>query len=649
MYSAALLRALESGQMVHPDDRRRLDLAGVDRDTLVVSRKEALVGETLAEDEPELTGLPTFVLGRVDETPPAVPDLALERALGSGGMAIVWAARQSSLRRRVAVKELRHDRRTETARRALLREARVAGALEHPNIVPLHALGVTADGWPVLVMKYIEGTPWSEALCPLYAQEVPAKPEQIERHLRILIHVCKAIHFAHERGVVHRDLKPDNVMLGALDEVYVLDWGLAVELGDRDTAARGVQPIAGTPGYMAPEMAALNEGRIDRRTDVYLLGAVLHEIITGSKRHAGDTAVEQLSNAHLSVSVAYDRWVPEELAEIANTATARAAEDRYPTAEALGLAVEAFLRHRSSRSLASEADDRLAQLSNHASEERVEPGVWSQLSIEARFGYQQALREWPDNPDAAAALQRLRTVLVEYELHHENVRAAAALIEETEERDPKLEARLRALESTLAARKKDADDVAQLRFDRDFDRDASARRRLLLLNAVVLTGGAGAFFILRVLGIYTAGFPAVISFMALLCVVVGLSTRQARLRPSAEISVRMLNGVFITCLAVLVELNVAWFAGLNLVQAEGMAMMVAASGAAVLASSVDRRIGWSGLVLFATGIAIVASPGYRGLWIVLGGGVALAARLLAWRTTAAKQANVNQPRVAPPD
>ncbi|MBL4685986.1 MAG: serine/threonine protein kinase, partial [Nannocystaceae bacterium] len=609
--------------MVHLDYRRRLELAGVDSETLIVNRKGALSGETLAEAEPELTGLPTFVLGRADETPPAVPDLELERTLGSGGMAIVWAAKQCSLRRRVAVKELRHDRRTESARRALLREARVAGALEHPNIVPLHALGVTDDGWPVLVMKHIEGTPWSEALSPLYVDGTAAKPEQIERHLRILIHVCRATHFANERGVVHRDLKPANVMLGPLGEVYVLDWGLAVELGDPHIAAQGVQAIAGTPGYMAPEMAALEDGGIDRRTDVYLLGAVLHEIITGRKRHAGDTAVEQLSHAYHSVPATYERWVPEELARIANTATARAAEDRYQTAEALSLAIEAFLRHRSSRSLASEADDRLAQLQDHASRQRdVEPAVWSQLATEARFGYQQALREWPDNPDAVAGLQQLRTELVEYELHHENVRAAAALIDETEEPDPKLKVRLRALESTLAVRRKDADDFAQLRFDGNFNRNASTRHTLLLLNAVVLAGGAGVLFTLRVLGIYVAGFPAVIGLTVLLCVVAGLSTRRARLSPDPEISARMLNGVFITCLAVLVEFNFAWFAGLDLVQAEAMAMLVGAAGAAVLASSVDRRIGWSGLVLLLTGIAIVGIPAYRGLWIVLGGGVA---------------------------
>jgi len=149
----------------------------------------------------------------------------LER-LGRGGMGTVHLARQESLRREVAVKRLRPDTSNESTRQALIHEALVTGSLEHPNIVPIHALGRVDEAEPMLVMKRVEGVSWQTLIQQPEREAYRGhRPDRLRRHLDILKQVAQAVHFAHSRGVIHRDLKPENVMLGEYGEVYVVDWG----------------------------------------------------------------------------------------------------------------------------------------------------------------------------------------------------------------------------------------------------------------------------------------------------------------------------------------------------------------------------------------------------------------------------------------
>src|SRR5262249_2783401 len=155
----------------------------------------------------------------------------------------------------------------------LLTEAVITGSLEHPSIVPVHALGCDDAGRPVLVMKRIEGVCWRgmarDEHPPGWAAIDAAGGGRRTAHVANLMAVCNAMHFAHRRGVVHRDLKPGNVMIGSYGEVYVVDWGIAARI------EAGPSPVAlvGTPAYMAPEMVWGEAHRVDARTDVYLLGA----------------------------------------------------------------------------------------------------------------------------------------------------------------------------------------------------------------------------------------------------------------------------------------------------------------------------------------------------------------------------------------
>ena len=161
---------------------------------------------------------------------------ALERIIGRGGQAQVWRARDQSLGREVAIKEMRSaNRADEDLVQRFLTEAQITGQLEHPGIVPLHELGARPDGSPFYVMKLLRGNTLAKAIEEFHSlgPEVPGRLLKFRNLLRILIDICNAVAFAHNRGVIHRDLKPQNVVLGEFGEAIVVDWGIAKIVGTR--------------------------------------------------------------------------------------------------------------------------------------------------------------------------------------------------------------------------------------------------------------------------------------------------------------------------------------------------------------------------------------------------------------------------------
>ncbi|HEY6876928.1 MAG TPA: serine/threonine-protein kinase, partial [Polyangiales bacterium] len=315
------------------------------------------------------------------------PDYALRGPLGAGGMAVVWLAEQLPLAREVAVKCARDGDDAE-ASMLLLREATITGQLEHPNIVPVHALISVRDG-PAVVMKRLTGDTWDVL--------IRRGELSLERHLDIFTQVLNAVAFAHSRGVLHRDIKPSNVMIGEFGEVYLLDWGVARREGDPESDA-----IVGTPCYLAPEMA---EGKADERTDVFLLGATLHEVLTLEPRHRGLTPLELLYHAMHVEPYPY-RDVPEELAAICNRACARDPSARFASVNALRAAVAAFREHRAAWALSEAAEAELTQLVRAVDDRSVGDAAVQQRFVQARFGFETALRQWPESPEALAGLTR---------------------------------------------------------------------------------------------------------------------------------------------------------------------------------------------------------------------------------------------------
>ncbi|MFP6766471.1 MAG: protein kinase, partial [Planctomycetaceae bacterium] len=264
---------------------------------------------------------------------PREPEYELVKVLGEGGMGIVFTARQRSIDRDVAFKMLKPKTARDRDQRAkFLSEAVVTGELDHPNIVPIYDVGATADQALFYSMKKVQGIPWLDVI----------RDKSTSENLDILMRSADAVAFAHSRGVIHRDLKPENTMLGEFGEVLVMDWGLAYSTDEfsKSESVTASTSMGGTPAYMAPEMATGPVSKIGPHSDVYLLGAILFEIVTKRPPHAGKNAMKCLMAAARNQIRDPD---PDnctkndptgELMEIALKALETKPEDRFQTVQA---------------------------------------------------------------------------------------------------------------------------------------------------------------------------------------------------------------------------------------------------------------------------------------------------------------------------
>ena len=277
-----------------------------------------------------------------------------EGEIGKGGMSSVRQVLDKNLKRRVAMKVL--DPRLAKEPRivqAFLEEAQITAQLDHPNLVPIHELGVDADGTHYFTMRLITGHTlgqWIES------REDLGSPESLQEGLGILLKVCDALAFAHSKKVLHCDLKPANIMVGSFGEVYLMDWGLAqlrgagVELSREEGSPRLIREgkASGTPGYMSPEQARGQWSACDERTDVFSLGAVLYHLITGRAPFAGESAQAALSHAihnqYDPPQLASAHVVPPELIRIVEKALRADPAERFQTAIELKKELERFLR-----------------------------------------------------------------------------------------------------------------------------------------------------------------------------------------------------------------------------------------------------------------------------------------------------------------
>ncbi len=283
--------------------------------------------------------------------------------IARGGMGSVHRVHDPGIRRWVALKRVdaQQARLVPEVAHLLLEEAQITGQLEHPNIVPVYDLGADPAGHPMFTMKLVEG----ETLTALIggSDRRGHSAEQLRVILDALVKACDAVAFAHSRGVIHRDLKPDNIMIGSFGQVYVVDWGCALlrqsraVTGDREssvtvhsagTARTSPLAVLGTVAYMAPEQARGELATIDERSDVYSLGGILYQVLTRRPPHRGkDPAASMLLAQAGDVTPPADLRphfdIPAELAQIAMKALAPLPVDRYQTVIELRDAVRNFL------------------------------------------------------------------------------------------------------------------------------------------------------------------------------------------------------------------------------------------------------------------------------------------------------------------
>ncbi|HEX8113291.1 MAG TPA: protein kinase [Kofleriaceae bacterium] len=270
--------------------------------------------------------------------------------IGDGGRSTVHRIFDKTLLRYSAMKRLAPELKPYPAeRQRFIEEAQIAAQLDHPNVVPVHELSLTDDGDLYFTMKLVEGRNLADLLDRL--DNHPRSFDLVAPFLDILVKVCDAIAFAHSRGIIHRDIKPGNIMVGNFGEVYVMDWGVARLVDGKSdvTTARGAHaqsldphghPI-GTPAYMAPEQAAGLHDETDERSDVFALGATLYHILTGQAPYdnvaidlAGMIAAARRCEIRPAEKLSGAARLPRGLSRIAMKAMARDPAHRYPSAAA---------------------------------------------------------------------------------------------------------------------------------------------------------------------------------------------------------------------------------------------------------------------------------------------------------------------------
>jgi serine/threonine-protein kinase len=329
--------------------------------SLLESVADADVRQSLADlPAPAGPALPSTVAYEPD----ARQRYTLTRLHARGGIGQVWLAHDEDLGRDVALKELRPDRRDNPAATArFLGEAQITGQLEHPGIVPVYELVQPRGGPPCYAMRFVGGRTLADTIQGYHRRRLAgaAGPLDLRELLTAFIGVSNAVAYAHSRGVLHRDLKPQNVALGDFGEVLVLDWGLAKVLG-RPEEPTGLLPVAlgpadgsdrtqqgqvlGTPAYMAPEQARGRPDLVDRRSDVYGLGAILYEVLTGQPPFAGAEAPEVIRRVVQEAPVpprAVVAAMPAALEAVCLKALAKTPADRYASATDLATEVRHYL------------------------------------------------------------------------------------------------------------------------------------------------------------------------------------------------------------------------------------------------------------------------------------------------------------------
>ena len=335
-----------------------------------IERSVALVGKDRDEDDEFRTR--TFV----GQSTSQGTRFRILRPHAKGGLGEVFVAEDGEIRREVALKQIQPDYAdNQESRGRFLLEAEITGGLEHPGIVPVYGLGTYADGRPFYAMRFIRGDSLHSALKRFHAPNEKLRPDRLhlDRSERMLefrqllgrfIDVCKAIAYAHSRGVLHRDLKPGNIMLGKYGETLVVDWGLAKPLGvdelptslepngllkggdNHGSAPTAMGSALGTPAYMSPEQAAGKINLLAPVSDVYCLGATLYPLLTGQPPQTGKDVGEVLQNVQRGEfprprTLKHD--IPAPLEAICLKAMSLAPADRYLDAATLAHEVEQWL------------------------------------------------------------------------------------------------------------------------------------------------------------------------------------------------------------------------------------------------------------------------------------------------------------------
>ncbi len=323
-----------------------------------------------------------------DFSPPTTGDgrFKIVRLLIQGGLGRIWIAEDLELNRQVALKDMKSALASDpSSKKRFLQEAEITGRLEHPGIVPIYALGHYENGKPYYVMRMIRGQTLRDAIRQFHQKSAAGQPLdryslELRKLLNSFIEVCNTIHYAHSKSVIHRDIKPDNVMLGEFGETLVVDWGLATtfESQNPDTVSMSrsnpddsdpdqASTIAGTLQYMSPEQARGHSGRLCPRSDIYSLGATLYCVLTNRPPFPSSKHVSKVLHAVQSGDIPrprqLDKRIPKALEEVCLKAVAVQPEQRYASAKELADDIERWLASEPVSAMRESLTEKVVRLS----------------------------------------------------------------------------------------------------------------------------------------------------------------------------------------------------------------------------------------------------------------------------------------------
>jgi serine/threonine protein kinase len=416
------------------------------------------------------------------ETPPGPGDTAppvprpgvstrygLGKMLGEGGMGVVHEATDLNLNRQVAVKVIRPEYadRPDMLDR-FFHEAEILGSMDHPGLLAVHERGVLPGSGPFYAMKLVRGRTLQDIVRESATDE-PASGAMLSERVELFRKVCETMAYAHARGYIHRDLKPANIMIDGFGVVLVMDWGLAKRVGDESehTLPGGVM---GTPGYMSPEQAEGDTGAVDRRSDVFALGVILYELLTGERPFQGisTTAMrEQIGKKNPPGPRALNKKVPRALAAICMKALSPDTARRYADAAALAEDIKRFQCHMPVTAYRRRLPDQIAAFAARRPALAAAAGTCVLVVLLAASGFTSAVAK-------------------EVMIRHQTASAISRFLEESQPMVTGLEERVLALNARLAALRPD-DEASRNRLHCELAEIETARQAYADFTRVVVS------------------------------------------------------------------------------------------------------------------------------------------------------------------
>ena len=334
--------------------------------------------------------------------------------LGEGGMGIVFEGQQRYPNRPIAIKRLK--KRNALLEQFLRREAMITGRLAHPNIIPVHILKPKGPLGPEVIMPLLKGNTLLDLL--------ELGNMSLREALSILDQICNGLRYAHEHNIIHRDIKPENIIVGSYGEVYLVDWGIAL---DKDDCEHIKAQMVGTPAYMPPEMLSGDPEEVTIQTDIYLLGATLHHILTGEARHKGNTLHETIKYIQKSEKSVYPEHIFSELGYLANQCCTSNPEERPKSVAEFQNALTKSIHHWDIMQLISKGEKSLQRLKMTSPTSEAYP-----IFLETRGLFVQASQSWPEATSPRKGLIAALEYMIQLSIQEKTHKTAQTLCRELE-------------------------------------------------------------------------------------------------------------------------------------------------------------------------------------------------------------------------